>query len=194
MLANLVDAIDLWWWEEVINYDRWKQYLLIDNLRTKIAYYQHRLKILLADAYRKGRSEVERAQMPDWIISYGPQILGLLALLVVVAYLVLRRQAGLRRRLARALHRLVARPDEAEEIASFFAEALDLLGAQGLKRDRAQTPLEFARSLGNHPAAVPFEALTCLYNQVRFGSAKSDTETPEAEALLRSLRSALRAN
>jgi hypothetical protein len=190
-LANLVDAIDLWWWEEVVNYDRWKQYLLIDNLRTKIAYYQRRLKILLADAYRKSRSGVERAQMPDWILTRGRQILGLLALLAVAAYLVLRRQAGLRRRLARALRRLIAHPDETEEIASFYAEALDLLRSQGLKRDRAQTPLEFAHSLGSHPAAIPFETLTRLYNRVRFGSVKSDAEIPEAEALLKSLRSTL---
>lgn len=190
-LANLVDAIDLWWWEEVVNYDRWKQYLLIDSLRTKIAYYQHRLKTLLADAYRKSRSGVEHAQVPNWIHTWGRQILGLLALLAVAAYLVLRRQAGLRRRLARVLRRLVAHPDEIEQIVSFYAEALDLLRSQGLKRDRAQTPLEFAHSLGGRPAAIPFETLTLLYNRVRFGSVKSDAEIPEAEALLKSLRSTL---
>lgn len=192
MLANLVDALDLWWWEEVVNYDFWKQYQLIGTLRTKIADYQQSLKNLLAGAYLKGRSGVDRVRKSDWILTRGPKILGVLALVLAAAYFILRRQAGLGVRLARAIHRLVSHPGDAAVITSFYAEALDLLRSRGFKRNLGQTPLEFAQSLGTHPAARPFETLTHLYNRARFSAAGTGAESATAESLLKSLRSTLR--
>jgi len=36
IFANIADALDLWWWEQVVNYDFWKQYQLVGTLRTMV--------------------------------------------------------------------------------------------------------------------------------------------------------------
>ena len=71
-------------------------------------------------------------------------------------------------------------------------EALALLGAHGMKRGYAQTPVEFARSLGNHPAGESLLSLTRMYNAIRFGAAGAQFNRAEGQALLRALRAALK--
>ena len=73
----------------------------------------------------------------------------------------------------------------------FYAEALEMLSKHGRVRAPAQTPLEFALSLGGHPAADPLIALTHLYNQIRFGPPGTDLRMDEALGLLLSLRKSL---
>jgi transglutaminase-like putative cysteine protease len=191
IMANLVDAIDLWWWEEVVNYDFWKQYQLIGTLLARIGEYQNGLKDFLADAWAQSRSGIERARTSDWT-SRGPMLLGTLAFAAISMWLILHHRTGLRRRLGRALGRLAAHPDESAIIASFYAEALDLLRHRGFRRAIGQTPLEFARSLGDHPAAAPFLALTRLYNRARFSAAGIEGEIRQVRTLLSALRNSFR--
>ncbi len=190
MLANLVDAVDLWWWEEVVSYDFRKQYELVSSLRLKLSEYQERLRNFLSSARAGIRSGVQRIETREWIISRGPVVL-VPVLVMTGAWFLLRRHPGLKRRLARCFIRLRARRDESALITSFYAEALDLLRSRGLTRTIGQTPLEFARSLENQPAARPLGALTHLYNRVRFGPAVIGDHTSEARALLDSLRKSL---
>ncbi|HYK90939.1 MAG TPA: DUF3488 and transglutaminase-like domain-containing protein [Acidobacteriota bacterium] len=191
MLEKLMDAIDLWWWEEVVSYDFYSQSELVGRLRARLSEYQYRLKMVLAAAYLEGRSGVERIQTSGWVRTQGPLFLVAAALLLVAVRVVLSRQPGLRKRLSRTLRRLISRPKESSIAASFYEEALDLLRSRGLRRARGQTPLEFAHSLGDLRAAEPFKALTSLYYQARFGPAMIGELSSKGEGLLRSLRSAL---
>ena len=76
--------------------------------------------------------------------------------------------------------------------ASFFAEALDLLGDRGFKLERGQTALEFALSLRGKPQGDPFLALTRMYYSIRFGSSGLPFKRAEAQTQLRMLRDSLR--
>ena len=67
-----------------------------------------------------------------------------------------------------------------------------MMNAHGFERRPGQTPLEFARSLGTHPAAAPLLELTGRYNAARFGNPEALAAEPGV--LLRSLRDALKKN
>ncbi len=191
MLANLADAVDLWWWEDVVNYDFGKQYELISGVRLRLSLYHQRLRNFLSASYSWSRSCAERVQGWKWATD-GLIMAGTLVLVLITACLILRLQPALRRRLARSFRRLLSQPDESAEITSFYAEALEILQSYGYRRNLGQTPLEFAQSIGDQPAAEPFKALTRLYNKIRFGPGRVGGHAAEAEALIRSLRSSLR--
>ncbi len=66
--------------------------------------------------------------------------------------------------------------------------------ARGFERRPGQTPLEFARSLGTHPAAAPLLELTGRYNTARFGNPEAPAGEPGFPPLLRSLGDAFEKN
>ncbi len=74
---------------------------------------------------------------------------------------------------------------------TFYQEALDLLSVHGLTRNAAQTPLEFADSLGASAVAALLKRLTEIYNRIRFGSHHAESDLTEAQGLLQSMRRAL---
>ena len=192
LLGNLMDAVDLWWWEDIVNYDFWKQYQLIGTLRMKTADYHRRLKTLLAGVWQKGRFGIEEIRGSG--SAFRPAVPAAVALVfgLSATFFILWRRAGFKERLLRLMRKFLARSTEAGEVSSFYAEALDLLRSRGFKRDPCDTALEFARSLGTHPVAEPFEALTVLYNRVRFGRPGAESDTDQAEALLEVLRTSIR--
>ena len=87
---------------------------------------------------------------------------------------------------------MLHRGDSRAVVASFYREALELLDTRGFKRSHEQTSMEFALSLGSHPAGMPFLALTRLYNEVRFGPPEVCRVPSEAASFLRLMRDALR--
>ncbi len=188
ILSNLADAIDLWWWEDVVSYDISRQLQVILRLRSAILNFQSSTKNLLTLIYEKSRAEVL------WILSssFGSLFGGWIYWippLMVVSFLFVRPW---RRQITRLVQRLIHRGNPHAITISFYREALDILASHGMVRSRGQTPMEFARSLANHPANIPLLGLTRIYNQVRFGPPESSGKQTQAAILLRSLRETLR--
>ena len=108
--------------------------------------------------------------------------------MAVVILLLIR---PLRRRIFGRIRRIVYRDDSRIVAASFYAEALAVLGAQGFRLSKGQTPMEFARSLGSHPLGVSLMALTEMYNAIRFGPPGQHLDHAQAQAHLHHLRNSL---
>jgi transglutaminase-like putative cysteine protease len=181
-LDDLSDAFTLWWWEGVVNYDSSKQFRLLVRLGSGIADVQQMI----------GRFVAWAASMihPPTLSSSVPQ--GWLYWMLPIPLLLLVLLKSWRRRIFSLSRRILHRRNRRVAATTFYAEALALLGAHGIRREQAQTPMEFAQSLGQHPAAAPFLDLTRIYNAVRFGPPGVPFRNSEAESLLRFLRKSLR--
>jgi protein-glutamine gamma-glutamyltransferase len=184
MLFNVVDAVGLWWSEEVVNYDFMKQFQLV---RAGRRWAEH-IKEAAASLFEHSRDRVASWAHSARRITWSPLHATAGAMVVAGALLLFLMRARWAPRLARALRRAVFPADRASVIESFYGEALRLLEHHGLRRDPGQTPLEFAAELGPHPARPTFTALTTLYNKVRFGDAGTSDDLSEAERLVTSLR------
>jgi protein-glutamine gamma-glutamyltransferase len=188
LISNLTDAMDLWWWEGVVNYNSSKQNRVISILYGRIDNFQRNMGhflTLASERARRGASLLYSLGFASGLAERWPfwTLLFLLAACLMIKR-VRRRLGGLaKRKLYRNNPRIVA--------ASFYAEALSLLSSQGLRRCQDQTPLEFASSLGPHPAGASFLALTHLYNVARFGPPEIRFSYSEADSLLRLLRASL---
>jgi transglutaminase-like putative cysteine protease len=184
-LGNLSDAVDLWWWDSIVNYDFRKQSQLTRVIRSEIADIQNNTGDILSHTYervQRGTSTLISLHFSDWL-----HLIWIPALIAILLFLV-----GFRRRqIVRWFRPLFYRNNPAAMVVGFYSDALELLGAHGWKRSQGQTPLEFAGTLGDHPAAPPFAALTHLYYQIRFGHADAELNLSEVEGHLHSLRQAL---
>jgi transglutaminase-like putative cysteine protease len=187
-ISDFSDAVDLWWWEEIVSFDASGQYRMISGFRAAMEKTQDGLKGLaalalekasrrIAEIYSSGFGPMFRMTWPVWTA-----LAASLALLAVRPW---------RRRASRLVRRVRHSKDPQSAAADFYAEALELLGAHGMKRARGETPLEFARGLSLHPAGVPFMALTLLYNRIRFGPPGLHFDLAETRAQLRRLRDCL---
>jgi protein-glutamine gamma-glutamyltransferase len=185
IISNLADAIDLWWWEGVVNYDPTKQYHAIGALYRWTGSLQQSLKSFLDLVYEKCRAGMAIACTPGLSLTFGKKWLPLLPCLTVGILLLIK---PVRRRVFNRTKRMLYRSDSQSIVASYFREALELLEANGFKRNRDETPMEFARNLRDHPAANSFLGLTCLYNESRFGHPETCPLPLEAETLLLTLR------
>jgi len=192
LFETVVDAVSLWWWEDVINYDVWKQFRFIAATRSTVNRFQHGLNDWLRAEYARLRAAGERHSLDRMMPGLVVLLVCLVAVLGISIYLRVGRKSSGLARLRRVFYRFVFPREQHRLITICYREALDILQAWGLSRAQGCTPLEFARSLRHLPAGVPFEELTNLYNRVRFGSSWADSDLGEAEGLLNSLRSSLR--
>lgn len=186
MLSNIADAVDLWWWEDVVNYDLWKQYRLVAAVSTAARSLQSKATDLLdrIASWRRGAAEGLSSSVEwKWVA---------LMIAAVAGASILLQKTRVWKRLRRVLRVQVYRRSKALAVREFYADALDLLASHGHNRGRDQTPLEFAATLHQHPAGVPFAVLTQLYNQIRFSRFVSPGSFHEADSLLKSLKSALK--
>jgi transglutaminase-like putative cysteine protease len=179
---DLSDAFTLWWWEGVVNYDSSKQFRLVEGLRSGIENIQQSIGKFVASAARL----ISSPALPS------PVRRGWIYWTLIIPFVIPVLLKSWRRRIFSLSRRILHRHNRRAVAATFYAEALALLGAHGIRRAQSQTPMEFAQSLGHHPAAVPFQALTGIYNAVRFGPPGIPFRSSEAESLLRSLRGSLR--
>ncbi|HTY61103.1 MAG TPA: DUF3488 and transglutaminase-like domain-containing protein [Acidobacteriota bacterium] len=189
LISDLTDAIDLWWWEGILNYDSSKQFRVLSVLQATLEKCRQSAAIFWARVYEKGRTQVSFAHLRTAAVSFGKEWILWAALIPLVAMLLVRR---LRRRILGAIRRRWHHDDARTVAASFFAEALDLLRDRGIQLNRGQTALEFARSLRAGPPGDPFLALTQMYYSVRFGPPDLPFDRSEAQAQLRRLRNSLR--
>ncbi len=191
LFNTLADAVGLWWWEDVVNYDVWKQFRFIAATRSAISEFQRGLKERLRAAYAQLRSMGERSSFkrmsPGLIISLS----ALAALLGVLACLRYSRGKSAYSKLRRTIYRIAFPEEKNRLITVYYREALELLEAHGLPRGPNLTPLEFSRSLQLHAAGGSLAELTGLYNRIRFGPSWTSLDLIEAERLIKALRSAL---
>ncbi len=193
IVSNLLDAVDLWWFEEVVNYDSLKQVRMVVTARSHILDLRRRAKELLETWYVRSRAKIDGIDLRT-ILESRPLILLMLVLVSGFAGLVLSvRKGGFWRSwLLFRMRRALAGNSAATIIVSFYEEALDTLRAHGIARNRSQTPLEFAQSIEKEPVAAPLTALTEIYNRIRFGARQSPQDLSRAESLLAALRNSLR--
>jgi hypothetical protein len=180
--ANLADAAGFWWRKNVAGYDSSRQHSLVRGFFSGVNQWEDSAGTWLSAAGTGSRVAADRllSRVPPaaFVLLFLPFLVLLAAALMILVTLLRRRQRGRRH------------PQTA--ITDFYTEALQALKSRGFVRQKAQTPMEFALSLGEHPAASVLSDLTRLYNEVRFGHPDAPFPRAEAQRLLRSLRDALR--
>jgi transglutaminase-like putative cysteine protease len=164
-LSKYVEALELLWFQYVIGYDKQEQRSLATSLQNKA----FRCQLLLSQALTWVRS-----------LPWRPVLFVSIALLVFVsgAMLLLRIQRfgwrGLR----------FARKDESLQTSAviFYERLTKALARRGMQRLPAETPLEFAATVGLREA----ETITGAYNRVRYGAQTlSRAEIEQIESALR---------
>jgi hypothetical protein len=191
-ISNLADAVDLWWFEEVVNYDTLKQVRMAVSARKQVLSLQERVRHLLEGWFSRGREKIDSLDLRS-ILASRSLLLTLLFLSLVSATLIvfLGKHGFNRKGFFFRLRRALAGGDGAVIIVSFYEEALDLLCSHGLAPTRGQTPLEFAQSIGREPISRPLVSLTEIYNRIRFGCRQGPEDLARADALLADLKAAL---
>ncbi|HEX8336947.1 MAG TPA: DUF3488 and transglutaminase-like domain-containing protein [Pyrinomonadaceae bacterium] len=178
-LRRYADALELFWIQHVVAYDRQGQRALARTISSQINSYSR-----AAWDSADGLGQLFAA----WFGGKGGGLSGALGyvasplalapaslMLAGVGLLWLRRR-GFGRRGARG------GGEAARAVVEFYERMTAALGGRGLKRRADQTPLEFAEAVGT-PEVL---AVTRAYNRVRYGA--RDLTSAEAEEVERHLR------
>jgi len=180
--ANLADAAGLWWRENVAGYDASRQYSIISGFFTRVNKAEDRAGEFFSSSANRAYAVFHL--LPQ--IATSAKITSVSILFIAVLVIIIFRR--IRRRIPGVFLRNKQNPQTAA--IDFYAEALIFLKARGFVPEKAQTPMEFARNFGSHPAADALFDLTRFYNEVRFGGPTVQFRRDEARALLRSLKAA----
>jgi transglutaminase-like putative cysteine protease len=172
-VRRYADALELFWIQHVVAYDRQGQRALARSLQGQISSY--------AFATSRSADRVGERAFALWQSALGVAASPLFAapcalVLVFGAALFMRRKGllSLRRRRAGAVGGGAA-------VVEFYRRMTEALDSRGLRRGTDQTPLEFAEAVGM-PEAL---SITRAYNRVRFGARRlSDAEAAEVERCL----------
>ena len=186
--SNFVDAVGFWWRENVVNYDVSRQYSIVSGFFSRVNQFE--------DHVWKFLSTVGTSVAKPWqSFSRKPLMRSIsiivMLLVVTLAIFIVR---PLRRSFSGSIRRRLFRSQPCVVATIFYVQALSLLKTHGFVRQATQTPVEFAQSLGDHPATAALSDLTQLYNNVRFGQSNTPFPHDEAQRLLRSLRASLKIN
>ncbi|HYE13697.1 MAG TPA: DUF3488 and transglutaminase-like domain-containing protein [Pyrinomonadaceae bacterium] len=185
-LRRYADALDLFWLQYVVAYDKQGQRSLARTIRSQFNQYRFAatrsadglwaaLSSRAPGASGAGGSLLAVVASP---LVYGPgaALLGLGALLVL-------RGKGFKLRGSRAR---AGSEKPAARVVEFYARMSAALEARGLRRRDDQTPREFAEAVGSPEVLKITEA----YHRVRFGSEKlTGAEAAEVERCLRRVES-----
>lgn len=190
-IASLLDALDLWWSDDVVNFDVRKQSRAIQVGRDSLDNLQLAARGYVREAGQSLGTQLAGLRAPQWVFSLTGMLAASMAALLLVG-IFLRRRPSLLRRLRHALGGTRIRRNQHAVIIGFYADAVDMLRRHGLERRRGQTPIEFARDLPREPFGDALTALTAIYNRIRFGRLAHEGDLAQARELLRSLRIAKR--
>ena len=170
-LGKYAEALELFWFQYVVGYDRQEQRSLATSVSAQVNQYRGWLEHFVA-VFRKAMAEYGQT-----LALIGFSIAGLLLVLLVAIRV---RRFGWRWALS-----FYKRPADRETSAVLFYQRLiALLERRGVQRNPDLTPLEFASSLDLQPALT----ITRAYNRVRFGRQElSRTEMREIEKTLNEL-------
>jgi transglutaminase-like putative cysteine protease len=185
-IANLIDAIEMFWAEQVVNYDLWKQVRFLREAKAALREFEFSMTQLNNRVVNAIRSNMGKVSLPDFSHTTVKTILlPMIILLVGVAVLLALRRRPWLLGLDRRGRRTVA--------MNFYVQMLDLLGARGMIRSPDKTPMEFSRELADRREAVYVNTITKLYNKARYsGAAISDEELRQVTESLKELKESLR--
>jgi transglutaminase-like putative cysteine protease len=183
-LGKYAEAMELYWNQYVIGYDRQEQRSLATSLRNQIS----SLREVVAELTEAAKASVTRwARAALGAVGLGgtggagyrawPLIIFAALLLSFVLLLIYRiRRLGFRRGL-----KVWQREEERAPVVKFYERMTEVLARRGLRRGADETPLEFAGATG----IADVLRITRAYNHVRYGSqALSAAELAEIEQCL----------
>jgi hypothetical protein len=191
-MAQLFDALDLWWSADVVNYDLRGQSHLVEAGRAWLQDFQRTARDFARQAAGSFGTHLVNLGSNQGMLSSAGLIVFLASVVILMTYFFFRRPFGFLRRFWRTLTSSYFGRDQGVAVVGFYAEALDLLKKRGWERSRNQTPLEFARNLARQPFGDALISLTAVYNRIRFGQLTQDGDFAEARDLLEDLRAPLR--
>ncbi|MBN1570064.1 MAG: DUF3488 domain-containing protein [Acidobacteria bacterium] len=189
LISNLSDAVDLWWWEGVVNYDASKQFRVFSALYSSLGTFRRETGRLLESAYEHGRMSVfwiRSQNLGSRIVKSWP--VWMLCILLLMVFMI----RPWRRHFSGWVRRILHSGNHRTAITGFYREALAMLEDRGFKPEKGQTPLEFAQTLARQPYQPSFLTLTEIYNSIRFGPPGRSYNRAEAQMQLRLLRDSLR--
>ncbi|MGI8734924.1 MAG: transglutaminase TgpA family protein [Pyrinomonadaceae bacterium] len=166
-LGKYAEAFELLWFQYVVGYDRQEQRTLATSLHNQVSRYQN----TTANA-------ISRLQLAFWPLWRQPfWTLATLILFALIVVLLIRwKRLGWR-----GWNGLSGSVDSQRSAIEFYERLIKVLAARGIKRESAQTPMEFAAGAGLSEAIT----ITRAYNRVRFGAEQlSAVEIREIEAML----------
>ena len=180
--TNLADAAGLWWREYVAGYDAARQYSVVSGFFTRVNQVEDRVGEFLSFSADRARGAIDLLPQTTLVV----KITVLIGFFIAGSGIFIFRRAM--RRIARVFRQKQHNPQTAA--VYFYAEVLIFLKARCFIPEKSQTPLEFAVSLGSHPAAAALLDLTRFYNEVRFGNQDVPFPRDKARALWHSLKTA----
>ncbi len=186
-LGEYWDWFQLTWYEWIINYDFAHQFQLAHDVGRTSRSWTEELRARWGAARYDAVQRMLKAQTRFLQWPHHTPLAA--ALLVALAALIALGTA--RKRLRTAWQLRKRHGQLSPHIATLhYQEMLQLLERRGLRKSAAQTPLEFATSIGPAEIAAPVAQLTSLYQSARFGNQSAQLE--QISPLLRSIREALR--
>lgn len=179
------EALEMFWIQYVVNYDRQEQRQLASTLRRRLGTYRQtaaRLTIEwsadLVAWWHRAAALGSQTGRPFAAINIVRLVLITVAIGLFFVF-ARRRGFSFRRKL-----RKWRRPGSQSSAVAFYERMTRALAARGFRREPHQTPLEFAGAVG-FPEAV---LVTRAYNRVRFGAeALPAAESARVEAWLRNI-------
>ncbi len=187
MISNLIDAIDLYWMEQVINYDMMKQVRLLSRVRSASR---------RARDWAAGQAGRLLAWRPLVGFRAGPEALVGLALALAFAaaclflWLSRRGRAGIR---SGARPRRSGKRTRDEAALQLYGRALRLLSSRGVAKGAGETPREFALRFARRAEFHFIAALTELHERACYrGRQISDEDLRRGEQCLNSLKQMLK--
>ena len=181
--ANLTDAAGLWWRENVAGYNAARQYRVISGFFTRVNRMEDRAGEFIHSSVNRARAVFDLFPQTSVSVKITASVFLFAAVSVIFLFCrTRRRRNGIFRR---------RKENPRTAAADFYAEALIFLKTRGVFPEKAQTPMEFAKSLdANYPAGALLD-LTRFYNEARFSGTDAPFPRDKALSLLRSLKTTI---
>ena len=175
-LSHYWDWFELQWSEWVINYDFVHQITVAQNLGRFSRDWAERIRTEFASARRHATEQLRLWQEKISRSPSGRTGVFVIFGVFVVAVLILRPEV--RRRLALVWRtRVLPAREMTPHLATLqYLEMLRVLGRGGIRKNDAQTPMEFATSLPDGNLAAPVFELTSIYQAARYGGKPADPQ------------------
>jgi transglutaminase-like putative cysteine protease len=183
-LGKYAEAMELYWNQYVIGYDRQEQRSLATTLRNQM----FSLREVLAEIMDSAKASVTDFVRDMQSSSGMGDIRGSRAWLLIVSVVVLIAALLLLYRIRRLGFwrglKVWSREEGRDSVVKFYGRMTSVLAQRGLLRGKDETPLEFAAAIG-----IPDVLnITRAYNRVRYGSQPlSATEIAEIEECINRL-------
>jgi transglutaminase-like putative cysteine protease len=165
--SKYAEALEVFWIQWVVNFDRQEQQQLATTIRHDLASYRqastHFVAALAASISVWWRQLIAPAgSHAGSLIALAPLFVIAVAAVGLILLLIARRRGFSLRRAIKEWRSAGARPSA----VAFYERMTRALASRGLRRESYQTPLEFAGALAMPEALL----VTRAYNHVRFGA------------------------